>query len=128
MARQSGNSHACSIYTKSRCADFHALVSAASAVAALPQTSQWRVACEASCCPINQITLKDGSGLRRVGVYNWNEETRALEEPIGGFSDLPDPIQNLLKLTNEAEESGLPEINSDPALVRETRDVLESAM
>jgi len=109
-------------------ADFDALVSVASAVAALPQTFQWRVYSDRTSRPIDYITLKDGDAQRSVGVYNWNEQTRTLEQSTEGFTDLPDPIQNILKLASEAAQDGRPERGSDPGLVREVKDILGSAV
>jgi len=105
-------------------ADFDALVSAASAVAALPRTFQWRVTSEITCHPINYIRFEDGTAQQTVEVYNWNEETRELEEPTEGYTELPDPIQNLLKLANEAAQGASRKRGSNPGLVRKVKDVL----
>jgi len=107
-------------------ADFDALVSGASAVAALPRTCQWRVASEVTCRPINYIKFKDEKTQQTVDVYNWNERTRALEEQTEGYTELPDPIQNLLKLAHEAAHGAIPERGSDLELVQKVKDVLQS--
>ena len=107
-------------------AGFDALVSAGSAVAALPRTFQWHVASEITCHPINYIRFEDGTAQQTVEVYNWNEETRELEKPTEGYTELPDPIQNLLKLAHEAAHGASPERGSDLGLVRIVKYVLQS--
>ncbi|KAH7100765.1 hypothetical protein BKA62DRAFT_705566, partial [Auriculariales sp. MPI-PUGE-AT-0066] len=63
-------------------ADFDTLVSAASDVATLPPTFQWRVASPITSRPLDYITTAIGGEQKTTTVYNWNQNTRALERRL----------------------------------------------
>ena len=111
-------------------ADHDGIVALARATLKLPDTNApdnlWRVAHRATGRPIERVRVaEEAQGpLRHTSVYGFAKSHRALAEPVGEHTVLPDALFELLGLAEEARE-GYRRGEEDAAMVSAIRSFLE---
>ncbi|EEB97488.1 hypothetical protein MPER_03183, partial [Moniliophthora perniciosa FA553] len=88
--------------------DYHLFISLARAIIQnddIPKDAYWRIDWASTCQPIDTWHIRDDDaefGFNRHRVYGFDRERRKLEDPIGGFSELPTTLHDFMNATQEA--------------------------
>jgi len=93
----------------------------------LPKPFQWRIKHDKSDYPIHTLRVSYGEGdVRDVQVYGFSNETKELEEPVEGLTQLPDAIQEAIAVLDEGRTTEGPG-EGDDELVKLVSEILDSA-